>query len=260
MQRRIAALLVTAATLIAGCSSSSSGPSIADGGLPVYSVGAPEGLETLEVAESLADVLELPDDVRVGTAGQSETRIESRDHNGRVRDRGAGTLRVSYSGPRFENAGCIGCPLLDETDDVTDAIERSRVILDAISVDSSAIEFAESYRFDDRFALTGTVVIDGAPIDDLTFNFVWTHGLELSSFSGGIFEVETIGTVAPRDEADARAQAENMIGSERTITDFTLTYIGAFQDAELIVAPAYLATTDLGTTFTVSAFTGELPT
>ena len=260
MHGRFAALLLAAATVLAGCSSGDSGPSIADGGLRVYSVDAPEGLETLDVAEALADVLELPDDVRVRTAGQDETRIESRDHNGGVQDRRAGSVQVYYSGPRFENAGCIRCPLLDETDDVADAVAKSRAILDAIGIDTTTIEFAESYRFDDRFGLAGTVIIDGTPIDDLGFNFVWTHGLELSRFSGGIFEIETIGTVAPRAETDARAQAENMIGSERTITDFTLTYIGAFRNGELIVAPAYLATTDLGTTFTVTAFTGELPT
>jgi len=157
----------------------------------------------------------------------------------------------SDSGPFIEDG--------ELPDDVDEATERSRTILDAIGIDTGTIEFAELYRFDDRFALTGTVLIDGASIDDLSFDFVWTHGLELSRFSGGIFDVETIGTVAPRDEADARAQAETMLGSNNEIADFSLTYIGTFRDLQLVVAPAYIATTDLGTTFTVSAFDGKLP-
>jgi len=256
------AIRVAVATLVlavGACSSDNSGPSVADGGLAVYVVDGPDDLETIDVAESLADVLELPDDVRVATNGPDQARIEGRNYTGVVSDRGAGSVTISYSGPRYSNAECIDCPLLDATDDTATAIDRSREILDAIGVDTSLVEFSEWLRTDDEYRIRGTVLIDGAPIDDLGFEFLWTHGQELARLAGGLFEVETIGTVAPRSEADARAQAETMIGSERTITDFSLTYIGALRDGELVVAPAYIATTDLSTTFTVPAFTGALP-
>lgn len=254
-----AILAATGAMVLAGCGSDASDPSVEEGGLPVYSVGAPEDVDTLEVAEALADVLDLPPEAEVETRGSREARIEGGGHSAVVQDRGAGSVIVNYSGPRFENRRCVDCPDLDDTDDAAGAIELSTEILEAIGVDTANVEFSEGSRTDVDYRIVGDVVIDGAVIDDLGFRFVWTHGDELKQFSGGLFEVEEVGTVAPRDEAEARAQAETMIGSEREIVEFGLVYTGGFRDGELIVAPAYLATTDLGTTFTVSAFTGELP-
>ncbi len=261
MGGRFTALLVAASLVFVGCGSDEvTGPSIEDGGLPVYSVGAPRDLQTLDVAEALHDVLDVPEEVDAGTRGRFEARFEGEGHRGIVYDRKAGSVGVSYSGPRFSNTECIDCPLLDETDDAATAIELSEEILDAIGVDTADVVFSEGTRTDVDYLIVGDVVIEGAIIDDLSFTFYWTHGHVLERFVGGLYTVETIGTVAGRPESDARAQAEQMVGSANSITDFEMVYTGGFRDGELIVAPSYLATTDLGTTFAVSAFTGELPT
>lgn len=254
-------LAMTTAVLAVACSSDGavSGPPVEEGGLAVYVAGAPEGLETIEVAEALFEVLDLPEEAAPKTAGLYEARIDGTGHRGVVRDRRAGSISISYSGPKFENQGCSECAPLDATDDVDALFVRSEEILDAIGVDTSTVVLSEGVHTDVEHRILGDVVIAGAVVDDLQFRFLWGHDAELNRFIGRRYEIETIGTVAPRDEGAALAQAESMIGDNLEITGFELQYTGAFRDGELVLAPSFIATTDLGTTFSVPAFAGPLP-
>lgn len=259
MNLRIGAIVLATLVMSTACGSEESGPSIEAGGLPVYSIGAPEDVDTLVVAEAIHDVLDLPEDAEPFPRGEFEARIDGGGHGAVVQDRKAGPILVNYSGPRFGNPECLDCPPLDATDDRAEFVARTSTILRAIGIDIENVELAGREFSGEEYVVEGDVVVGGATIDDLRSRFTWTHGGELKQFSGSLFRVEAIGTVARRGEAEARAQAEGMIGSERSITDFEITYTGGFRDGELIVAPAYLVTTDLGTTFTVSAFTGGVP-
>ena len=229
----------------------------------MYVARAPADVHPVVYAEALHEVLDLPAEAEVYRWRDDEARISSdgypREYRANFRDRGVGPIQVGYSGPRFSNTGCIDCPPLTDDDDFETAAARSSEIIEAFGFDADEFEFTEGLRTDDKHRVTATQVIEGARIGELDFRFVWTHGFELTRLVGSIYEIEAYGTVAPRDEAEALALAESMIGSERSITDFSLSYVGAFNDGEFVLGPAYIATTDLGTDVSVSAFNGSFP-